>query len=456
MPRVYFPVESLVGLGHFNRAGKIVRSMIASGYDVTVVSGSFEQPEKFFEGARLINLPEYRPYRGRDYERANSLQWRADRCASHRQLISDIKPDVLLTEFWPFDRTELDDEMHAMIQEADKVSPHCLKCVSVRDIIEVPKNGSREELEKRDQRALEIINKHFQAVLVHGDPGFVPLDETFPLVDQIKAKVVYTGYVVDDLPQRTVPINGLGPLLVSCGSGAAADEMLYSFIKAWNRLVENSSHDTEAKHVTDRPVTIVTGPRFGDVPFEMLTCWAKVFNQGHQGGISKEPPFDKPLLRQLLEWTEGVASKNPGQKITVERSPTDYKAQLGNCAFSISSAGYNTTLETLAMRVPALFVPLFRYDNGQLTLGDEQFYRLERLREKGLVSYVRPDEVQDADGFASIITKEFIAQTANAKPKSGLNFDGAENTVKVLQELSGGCRSMKTYAPSLPVGSLKK
>ncbi|TAL28690.1 MAG: glycosyltransferase, partial [Alphaproteobacteria bacterium] len=55
--KVYFPVESLTGLGHLNRTGKIVREMVKAGLEVTVASGSFVDPQRFFAGADLKSIP---------------------------------------------------------------------------------------------------------------------------------------------------------------------------------------------------------------------------------------------------------------------------------------------------------------------------------------------------------------------------------------------------------------
>src|ERR1700722_12231396 len=104
--RVYFPVESLVGLGHFNRTGKIVRGMVQAGFDVSVASSTFLDPDRFFSGAKHLSIPDY-VFEGRNstglvlqndgsIKRApnfNPIQWRANRSIAHVRHVSKLKPD---------------------------------------------------------------------------------------------------------------------------------------------------------------------------------------------------------------------------------------------------------------------------------------------------------------------------------------------------------------------------
>lgn len=42
---------------------------------------------------------------------------------------------------------------------------------------------------------MSLVKKHFDAVLVHGDPDFARLEDTFPLAGEISQRIVYTGLV---------------------------------------------------------------------------------------------------------------------------------------------------------------------------------------------------------------------------------------------------------------------
>jgi len=429
---VYFPVESLVGLGHFNRTGKLVREMVKNGLDVTVASGTFVDPKRFFAGADCKEVPAY-VFKAKsgsfftlnaDGKRTllpdfNESAQKQQRITAHLKNIKQKHPDILVSEFWPFDRPTLDDEMQAMLQETKRDGAK-LRVVSVRDVLDTPNETGPEAEAERDAReafAIKTINENFDAVLVHGDPNFIPLSETFRRADEIKAEIIYTGYVIDDLPaRRTSGRDPNAPILVSCGSGVDGHDMVFSFLTAWQKLLDRRAADETLAPLTDRPVHIVCGPRF-----------------------SPQALFD------VKEWAEAM-EKDTGRKITVENYRDDFTDVLAGAAFSVSLAGYNTTLETLAMNVPSLLIPKYAFTDGRIRMSTEQLYRLERLEQQGLAAHAHPDDVQKASKFADILFREFMRQTENDKPRPQLNFSGAENTLKAI---SGILEKKQLAAPTL-------
>src|SRR5437868_2922408 len=124
---VYFPVESLTGLGHFNRTGKLVREMVRDGMDGTVTSGSCVDPQRFFAGADCRQIPQI-AFRnngswftlGADGSRTlqtnfNEAARKDERTAEQLKVVNEKQPDIVITEFWPFDRPGLDQEMEAVL-----------------------------------------------------------------------------------------------------------------------------------------------------------------------------------------------------------------------------------------------------------------------------------------------------------------------------------------------------
>ncbi len=423
-PKVYFPVESLVGLGHFNRAGKLVRELIKNGYDVTVASGSFVDPERFFAGAKLIEMPAY-VFKGgannhykldMNGKRTLVANFNAEACKEsrtniHLKNIAEIQPDIIITEFWPFDRPFFDQEMMAIL----KATPSALHIVSVRDVLNAPEGTLSPEERKHevllaDERVdwiVETINNNYDTVLVHGDLEFLSLKETFPRLGEINTEITYTGYVTDDLPKRRITgAKNHAPLLVSCGSGIDGAELVFSMLTVWQKLLELRNKDNQAAFVTDRPLHIICGPRFPETPY----------------------------MQEVSEWADMLQEKY-GQKIIVERYRNDYTSVLAEAAFSVSLAGYNTTQETLAMGVPALFVPNYSVSNGDIKINSEQLYRLMRLKEAGFADYAHPDQVQNSKIFTALLIKTFIAQTSQSVDKPQLNYSGAENTVQTITKL---------------------
>ena len=61
-------------------------------------------------------------------------------------------------------------------------------------------------MEKKDQatyedKVVDILNRYFDAILVHADPNLVKLDETFTRIEDITIPIVYTGYVTPTTSQ---------------------------------------------------------------------------------------------------------------------------------------------------------------------------------------------------------------------------------------------------------------
>jgi predicted glycosyltransferase len=423
--KVYFPIESLTGLGHFNRSGKLVREMVKAGMEVTVASGSFVDPERFFAGADCKEIPPIAARRDNNWyvlradgrrtllPNFNEAARRKERVDAHVQNAQIANPDVIITEFWPFDRPFLDQEMEAVLEATKGKSATGLRIASVRDVLDTPYDMDREKNPDIDKQrearlawAVKEINEKYDAVLVHGDAKFIPLDETCSVVNQIKKPVIYTGYVIDELPKRTVkPGDKTAPIVVSCGSGVDGHELVFGFLTAWDRLLDRKASDPDVAYMVDRPVHIICGPR-----------------------------FDPDALHDVQEWAT-MLSKERGVDIKVDGYRDDFTSVLAGAAFSVSLAGYNTTLETLAMEVPSLMVPKYSYIQGRLRWSTEQLYRLERLNKEDLASYAHPEEVQDAKVFSNILLKEFVEQTRGGKARPKLNFDGAKNTVAAIAEL---------------------
>lgn len=423
--KVYFPVESLTGLGHFNRTGKLVREMVKDGMDVTVASGSFVDPQRFFAGADCKEIPQIAFKNngkwftlGADGSRTlqpefNEVARKEARTAAHLTNVQAQHPDIVVTEFWPFDRPSLDQEMEAVLDATKPESKKGLRLVSVRDVLDTPYDmdkAKNPDIEKqhaeRQAWAIKEINEKFDAVLIHGDPNFIPLSETCPLAADIKVPVIYTGYVIDELPKRTVAAGDAhAPIVVSCGSGVDGHELVFSFLTAWQKLLDQKDSNPDIAYVVDRPVHIICGPR-----------------------------FDPQALNEVNEWSK-MLRDDYKIDLKVDGYRDDFTTVLAGAAFSVSLAGYNTTLETLAMDVPALMVPKYGYVQGTLRFSTEQLYRLERLHEKDMASYLHPNDVQNAGKFADTLVREFIAQTKGDHQRPKLDFDGAKNTVAAIEDL---------------------
>ncbi len=435
--KVYFPVESMTGLGHLNRTGKLVREMVGAGLGVTVAGGSLVDARRFFAGAECRQIPALalRDSRGyfefgadgaRSYLRDfNAAARQGERIGAHLANFCAVKPDILISEFWPFNRPAVDFEMESLLKASKETGSASLRLVSIRDVLEPLNENSTitpAEVEARHDWVVKTINGNFDAVLVHGDPGFIPLKETFAAAAKITVPVIYTGYVVDSPAARDVAAGGPdAPILVSCGAGYNCHELVFSFLTSWQHLLDRRESDPETAKLVNRPVQIVCGPRFNPEAFE-----------------------------EVKEWAQMLAQKS-GHPIMVERYREDFTSLLAKAAFSISFAGYNTTLETLALDVPALLIPNYGIYDNRMRINAEQLYRLQRLEERGLAAFAHPNDVQNSRTFAAIMVREFSRQTAEGRAYPKLDFSGAEHSVAAIESLMREKQKRGFRPVSLPV-----
>ena len=330
-PKVLFWVQHLLGIGHLKRTSTLARALAAGGFDVTVVSGGFPVPGLRLGGAKLVQLP---PVRAVDVyfkvlhtedEQPITDEWRAKRLAALMAAADSIRPDIVLTELFPFGRRQLAFELEPFLTTMRQRRAY-IAC-SVRDIlVEPPKPERLLEMLERTERL-------FDRVLVHGDPSLVPFEETFPHKERLGDRLAYTGYVVEE-PIEAAGLDGKGEVIVSAGGGAVSEPLLRAALAA-------------------KPIS-----RARDLAWRVL-CGA---------GIGDTVIAD---LR-------GLADANT----IVEPARNDFPGLLARGRLSVSQAGYNTIMDVLAAGIPGVVVP---YAGG---LESEQTLRARRLAERGVLHVV--------------------------------------------------------------------
>jgi len=222
MSRVFFHVQHLLGIGHVRRAAVLARTLAARGFDVLLVSGGAPLTLDLGQ-ARFHQLP---PVRARDQglRELSQLDGRplddAFRTARTRQLLALFdaeQPDVLITEQFPFGRTQLRFELLPLIESARMRTPRPLIAASVRDIV---------RRSVSPQRVRETIDhlKAFDLVMIHGDPKLIGFERSFAGWPAIRDRAVYTGYIADTDPATSDV--GRDEVVVSAGGGAVGAPLL--------------------------------------------------------------------------------------------------------------------------------------------------------------------------------------------------------------------------------------
>lgn len=302
MSRVFFHVQHLLGIGHIRRAAVLARTLAASGFDVLLVSGG--APLNLDLGsARFHQLP---PVRARD-EGLRELSrldgapldeaFKSGRVRTLLELFRAEQPDVLITEQFPFGRTQLRFELLPLLEAARQRRPRPLIVSSVRDIVR------RTMSAQRVREAIELFES-FDLALIHGDPELIAFERSFAGWDAIRDRAAYTGYVVGSIDPGG---RSQGRVLVSAGGGAVGSSLF--------RTLEE----------------IPTTDRDNLVPGAMWHYLA--------GRSLDHLPFID------------------GKGAIIEPWRDDFATLLRDAALSISQAGYNTVIETLCYADRAVLVP---------------------------------------------------------------------------------------------------
>jgi predicted glycosyltransferase len=300
-------------------------------------------------------------------------RWKVRRKQALLDAFAEAKPDVVLLEMYPFGRRQFRFELLPLLDEVAQLFPKPLVVVSVRDIL-VDKGRM-----DRAQEAVDIVHKHVDLVLVHGDPQLARLDLTFPLTADIAHKIAYTGFVVERAALASASVadpsaeRADGEILVSAGGGAVGFPLLAAAIRA-KKLTRHRHHRWR----------IVTGANL--------------------------PPAQRKELDRM-------AAKDPD--ITIEGFRPDFAKLLCTCQLSVSQGGYNTVMELIATGCPAVIVPFA--EGGE----SEQTMRARMLMERQVLSMVDPE-------FLTAGTLAAAIDAARPPAPLELNLDGARQSAAAL------------------------
>ncbi|MBO0800860.1 MAG: glycosyl transferase, partial [Blastocatellia bacterium] len=369
---------------HFIRSAEIVRSLAKAGCDVCFLNGGeivpgFELPA----AVEMINLsPLKADAEFRDIQTIDGLGLDEIKEMRKRRIIDEYErlvPEVLVIELFPFGRLRFGDELIPLLELA-KFSGRFTEVVcSLRDIL-VGKRAQRQF----EEYACQIVNRYFDLLLVHSDPSFQRLEETFPRVADLECPVVYTGFVKQPLDEESGPIDDLPAahfgektIVVSIGGGRVGIELIDCAIEASALLAGGLRHR----------MFIFTGPYMSEAEFG-----------------------------QLQEKT----AKAPG--IRMERYTTRFISYLRRADLSISMAGYNTCMNIVATGARAIVYPFTGNNNA------EQSIRADKLSTLGIVDVIRRQELKPGNLAEMIVAA--LSRPEHENPVLDLN--GAEKTAMLL------------------------
>jgi predicted glycosyltransferase len=379
-PSLLMYCQHSVGLGHLTRSLALAGAL-ADRFAVLLLSGGavpgHVSPPP---GVEVVQLPPLLVEEGvglvsgdrrRTVARAKALRARA-----LVEAVRSRRPAAVVVELFPFGRRAFTGEIVAMLEAARELpGAEAVAVSSVRDIL-VSRGG---EQAAYDERASRLANAHFDAVLVHADPRFARLEESFRPRTPLAVPLHYTGFVTGTSPALDPGARRGGALVVSAGGGRVGAPLLNAAIDAHSLL-------WPAERL---PMRLIAGPFL--------------------------PAPDWRRLRRLARGRRGIE---------LRRAVPDLAAELRGARASVSQGGYNTTLEVLRARVPALVVPYSAAGE------DEQLRRARRLAELGLVRVLDPAEL---DGTR--LAEAILAVMPEPVPRVELDLGGARASAELLWQM---------------------
>jgi len=365
-------VQHLLGSGHLRRSAAIARALASRGVETVIATGGPPLSHLDTGDARLVQLP---PVRAADAGFSGLVDTdgnpAGDDCMARRatmlhELVESMRPAAVVTETFPFGRRQLRHEVLALIEAAALLTPRARLVASVRDILQRPSKPER----AREMRDLAL--RHYDHVLVHGDPGLVTFADTFPHAAELGERVVHTGYIV------SAPVHPSGPagtdeIVVSAGGGAVGAAFLKAAIAA-------------------RPLSANSAGRTWRV-------------------LSGDPNL------------AGTAAAG-ADGLIVEPNRADFPTLLANCAVSVSQGGYNTMTDLFQTAPRAVIAPYV--GDGET----EQTERARRLSARGLAVVV-----EEHDLNPSALAQAVDTAMASPRPDmSGIDLDGATRSADLLEQ----------------------
>lgn len=372
-----FYCQHSLGMGHFVRSTALA-ARLAEAFDVVFLNGgALPEGLPFPWPVTRVDLP---PLGMREDHGLISLgpldveTALAERRDTMIRILEARRPSVLLIELFPFGRKKFEAELRPLLDAAHAMGEaRPLVVCSLRDLLVT----ERREQQRFDDRAQALCDRYFDLVLVHTDPAFARLEDSFRPSAPLRTPLVYTGFTSREA-SAPAPLAQRDGVVVSAGGGQVGGPLFHAAVEAHDHL-------WRARRL---PMTIVCGP------------------------------FAPPDVVAAIE-----AAARAREGLTVLRQLPALAPLLASARASVSQCGYNTALDLLQARVPALVVP---YAAAQ---ENEQSRRALRLATRGLVRTLRASWLTGATLAAE------IESLLSFEPAStGLRLDGAESTVTLLLE----------------------
>lgn len=380
MKSVLIYVQHLLGIGHLKRIELIAVELKKNNLSVTIISGGIGGLTLPLEKINIVQLPGIKSDSGFSnlYDAQGnpvSEKMKEERVKIILSTLRKTNPDFLLIETYPFGRRQMRFEIKPLIEHATNSLGHKpIIASSIRDIIHPKSPG------KRTDEIVSMIDKDFDWVFVHGEESMVSFEQTFPQCKQFSNKLLYTGYVTQNIKPKTLSRVREKRIVVSAGGGAVGEDLYLCALETaktnfgctydWHFLIGNN------------------------IPEQQFQAW--------------------------------LCSQN--SHICIERNRSDFPDLLSQSSLSLSQAGYNTVMDIIQSGIQGIVIPF--EGSGE----KEQLLRSQSFSNLGLLKLIREKELC-VDAIISAIKNIENSKTERRNHTQQLSINGASRTAQLIDKL---------------------
>jgi len=381
---IIFYCQYVWGMGHLVRSLEFARAL--ASHDVTLIVGGQKVEVDLPVHVQLVRLPVL--YMDEKFTRLISddpgqsvEQVQQVRKKALYSLFEKKQPDLFIVELYPFGRSIFGFELEPLLGDIrDGKFGHVRSVCSLRDILVEKKDPPAYE-----KRVLQNLNRYFDALLIHSDAGLQRLDETFSRAGDIKIPLVYTGFITQQpdpaagrrLRRELKMASGEKLVVASAGGGRSGFNLLKSVLDACELLDDHLAFRLE----------VFCGPFMDPEEYEKL-----------------------------------AARSVPGRRI--RRYTKRFLDYLSAADLSVSLAGYNTCMNLLVTKVPALVFPYARQQ--------EQPMRADKIKK-----YLPMKVLKEADMEPASLSRHIAQMLQQTRPSGAvpIDLDGAANAARFLDQM---------------------
>jgi predicted glycosyltransferase len=369
------------GLGHMQRTASIAWELYRLRPEASILTFSDSQLGQFFPISPhhdYIKLPSIAKEGPGNWKATHLRMSFPEILQLRKELISNAllnyTPHIFLVDHMPHGAMG---ELLPALEAMKHFGLHTKNVLGLRDILDSPEvTINRWQVEG----AYDVIERFYARILVFGMPDVYDVAEKYQLPESVTSKVFYCGYVANlDNERNAYSIRArylagkpadTRLIAVMAGGGADAYSMMSTLIEALPKVLEEQPCS----------VAVITGPF---MPAELIA------------------DLERQAGRLPIQMLEAV---------------TDSTSYISAADLVIAMAGYNTSVEILRMKTPAILIP-------RAGPSAEQRTRARLFAEKQWVGMIDPDELTP-EVLAECISSQLKHPNA-VKPNTLPNLSGA-------------------------------